>query len=373
MPGRRGEILPGLDWTNAAGTRILGPMQVRAALLTPHGPPSVRGNAITVDRVARGLAGRGVALRVWDLSAQAEPDVEVEVEAFRPALVHAFHAYLAGPVALRQARRAEVPLVVTLTGTDVNHDLFDAGRAAVVRRVLEGAAALVVFHDSIAERMASALPDVRERVVVVPQAVDLPPGPRFEVDAAWAPPATTVLVLFPAGIRPVKRPRLPLGALAEVAGRHPALRLAYAGPTIDPGEAAALHRALAGLPWARHLGAVPHGRMRSLLERADVVLNCSQSEGGMANAVLEALACGRAVLASDIPGNRSLIEPEVTGLLFGDAGGLRDGLERLLADPALRARLGAAGRALVAERYPPAAEIDGYLAVYRRLTPLAVA
>ena len=49
------------------------------------------------------------------------------------------------------------------------------------------------------------------------------------------------------------------------------------------------------------------------LIEADVVLNSSASEGGMANSVLEALAVGRAVLAADIPGNCSVIEHGVTG------------------------------------------------------------
>jgi glycosyltransferase involved in cell wall biosynthesis len=87
----------------------------------------------------------------------------------------------------------------------------------------------------------------------------------------------------------------------------------------------------------------------------------------MANAVLEALALGRAVLASDIPGNRSLIEPGVTGLLFGSEAELAEGAERLAADPALRSRLGEAGRRLVAERFTPAVEAEGYLAVYARV------
>src|SRR5262245_26259545 len=84
------------------------------ALLTPFAAPSVRGNAITVERVARGLRARGLDLEVWDLSAVAEATIEREVEAYRPALIHAFHARRAGPLALRLARRLEVPLVVTL-------------------------------------------------------------------------------------------------------------------------------------------------------------------------------------------------------------------------------------------------------------------
>jgi len=110
--------------------------------------------------------------------------------------------------------------------------------------------------------------------------------------------------------------------------------------------------------------------MPSLLARADVVLNCSISEGGMANSVLEAQALGRAVLAADIPGNRALVEHEVTGLVFASDAELQAAALRLARDAALRARLGAAGGARVAERYPPAREVDGYREVYRRLIPV---
>jgi glycosyltransferase involved in cell wall biosynthesis len=125
---------------------------------------------------------------------------------------------------------------------------------------------------------------------------------------------------------------------------------------------------LATRPWARYLGEVPHEQMASLLGQADVVLNCSISEGGLANSVLEALALGRAVLASDIAGNRGLIADGVTGLLFRDPPALAAQAARLAADAGLRARLGAAGRALVAREYPVEREIDGYLTVYRSLT-----
>jgi len=133
-----------------------------------------------------------------------------------------------------------------------------------------------------------------------------------------------------------------------------------------------LRQALDGRPWARWIGPVNHARMAALLSRADVVLNCSISEGGMANSVLEALALGRAVLASDIEGNRSLIEDGVTGFLYRDEAELERRADLLASDAALRARLGSAGRALVERRYPAAREIDGYLAVYRELLPVAV-
>jgi glycosyltransferase involved in cell wall biosynthesis len=348
-------------------------MPARIALLTPFLSPSVRGNAITVARIAAGLRRRGVDLATWDVSVTSEATVAREVETFRPTLVHAFHAFRVGPLALRLARRAEIPLVVTLTGTDANHDLFDPSRAPLVRRVLEGASRLVAFHGSIVERVATALPDLRERFAVVAQAVSLEEGRPFDLAGCWPLPPGRVLFLFPTGIRAVKRPRLPLPSFDRLVGRRPEVRLLYVGPVLDPEEGETLVAALRSRPWARHIGAVPHAQMASLLTQSDVVLNCSLSEGGMANSVLEAWAMGRPVLASDIEGNRSLIEPGATGLLFREEAELLAHAEHLAADPSLRARLGAAGRELVRRRYPPEREIEGYLDVYRRLIPVPAA
>jgi glycosyltransferase involved in cell wall biosynthesis len=308
-----------------------------------------------------------VAVRVWDLSSASGSDVLHGVLAARPGLVHAFHAFQAGPLAREAARRLAVPYVVTLTGTDVNHDLVAPARASTVAAVLEGAAAITVFHASIAARLARACGAVAGRVAEIAQAV------RFErtdpLDPAVLGPlaADGPLVLFPGGVRAVKRPRLALQGLTPLIARHPRLRLVYAGPVLEPPEGAALQAALGARPWARYVGTVPHEQMPALMTRADVVLNTSESEGGMANAVLEALALGRAVLAADIEGNRSLVEPEDTGLLFGTVEELAAQAERLVSDPALRARLGAAGRARVERDYPAAREIDRYLALYRSL------
>jgi glycosyltransferase involved in cell wall biosynthesis len=345
-------------------------MAARVALLTPFAFPSVRGNAVTVERIVHGLRGRGVRLRVWDLSVSAEDAVEREVEAFRPTLIHAFHAYRVGPLALRLARRAEIPLVVTIPGTDANHDLFDEQRAPVVRRVLEGAAAITVFHESMATRIVGALPDLTSRLTVVPQSVAFPEDGSVGMEDRLAERRTAgPLMLFPAGIRMVKNPRFPLAPLDGLVPRHAGLELLYVGPILDPDEGEALLRALRDRPWARYLGAVPHHRMRPLLVAADIVLNCSISEGGMANSVLEAFAVGRPVLASNIEGNRSLVEDGVTGFLFSTPEEFAEKADQLLRDPALRRRLGQAARERVAATFTPARELDGYLVLYRRLAP----
>src|SRR5207247_9786670 len=101
--------------------------------------------------------------------------------------------------------------------------------------------------------------------------------------------------------------------------------------------------------------------------------DCYDSRGGMPNSVLEARAAGRHVLASDIDGNRSLVEDGATGFLFRDTIELEAKAEQLVADRALGERLGLAGRDLVERRYPPHREVESYLGVYARLAPVASA
>src|SRR3989441_1861427 len=155
-------------FTRRVGPGMLAPMASRVAIFTPFAPPSVRGNAVTVTRVAKGLSDRGVELRVWDLSVSADTTIEAEVEAYRPVLVHAFHAYRAGPLALRVARRTDIPLVVTFTGTDANHDLFDPERAPTVRRVLEGPARVAAVPPSTPRRATARSPRLRARFSAPP-------------------------------------------------------------------------------------------------------------------------------------------------------------------------------------------------------------
>jgi glycosyltransferase involved in cell wall biosynthesis len=86
-------------------------------------------------------------------------------------------------------------------------------------------------------------------------------------------------------------------------------------------------------------------------------------------ALLEAAACGRPLVATDVPGNREVVRPEGTGLLVtpGDAASLADALRRLATDPAARHRMGRTARALVEGEFATASVNARTLDVYRRL------
>jgi glycosyltransferase involved in cell wall biosynthesis len=112
-------------------------------------------------------------------------------------------------------------------------------------------------------------------------------------------------------------------------------------------------------------GFVPHDELQGLYARAAVVA-CPSRREGFGVACLEAMAHGRPVVATAVGGLRDLVVDGETGLVVPprDPGALRSALERLLGDPVLRRRLGAAGRERARERFSWAAVTDATIAAY---------
>ena len=90
---------------------------------------------------------------------------------------------------------------------------------------------------------------------------------------------------------------------------------------------------------------------------------------GLPKVLMEAAACGRALVAADVPGCREIVQHGETGLLVPvrDAEGLASAIETLLADPALRRRMGQAGRKLVEERFALDRVLRETLSLYDRM------
>jgi glycosyltransferase involved in cell wall biosynthesis len=118
---------------------------------------------------------------------------------------------------------------------------------------------------------------------------------------------------------------------------------------------------------ARFVGKV--GDIRPFLHAADLLVRPSLNEG-MSNIVLEAMASGLAVVASDTGGLKEQVDDNVTGVLVpaGDARALADGLTALLQDEPRRAKMGVAGRARVEVMYSVDAVVDAYERLYAELT-----
>ena len=138
-------------------------------------------------------------------------------------------------------------------------------------------------------------------------------------------------------------------AVAALAGRFD-LKLTFIGdgPSRPGLETQARRLAVA----AEFLPVVEHRRIPAHLTDADAFVLPSFTEGHP-KVLLEAMSAGVPCVASNVGGNRAILEHGATGLLFelGDKGALAEALARVLADPALAQALGARARARVLERY----------------------
>lgn len=106
-----------------------------------------------------------------------------------------------------------------------------------------------------------------------------------------------------------------------------------------------------------------------IFANSNIVVLPSYREG-LPKALIEAAACGRAVVTTDVPGCRDAIEPGATGLLVPvrDASGLADAIQFLIENPDQRKQMGTSGRALAEHEFAIEKVVDAHLAIYRELT-----
>lgn len=109
-------------------------------------------------------------------------------------------------------------------------------------------------------------------------------------------------------------------------------------------------------------------RPKAYVLASDVFILPSRTEG-MSNALVEALACGAAIVATDIPGNAEICKDGENALLVrpGDAGALAAAIIDVLGSPELARRLGAAARRTAEEKLTVERMLDAYLAAYRAM------
>jgi glycosyltransferase involved in cell wall biosynthesis len=185
-----------------------------------------------------------------------------------------------------------------------------------------------------------------ERVSVLPNPAPTIPSlpPRDELRASFGMDGTTLA--FAGRLTAQKSLRVALEALAKVDG----VALLVAG---DGDERSRLGRDADELgieDRVRFLGALPRGRIVELFAAADAAVLSSSWEN-FPHTVVEALAAGTPVLATETGGVAEVVQDGENGLLVpvGDSAALARALRRFVADAALRERLRASASASIAE------------------------
>jgi glycosyltransferase involved in cell wall biosynthesis len=140
--------------------------------------------------------------------------------------------------------------------------------------------------------------------------------------------------------------------------------------TIDPDNPASITTAQVA-DW-RNEGIVTlldhRSDIATLFAQSHIVVLPSYREG-FPKVLIEAAACGRAVVTTDVPGCRDAIIPNKTGLLAParNANALAAAIERLIHDKALRQNMGKAGRQLAEEKYDINQVVQTHLNIYAEL------
>jgi glycosyltransferase involved in cell wall biosynthesis len=110
--------------------------------------------------------------------------------------------------------------------------------------------------------------------------------------------------------------------------------------------------------------------VREIWATAHIAALASAGGEGVPKTLLEAAAVGRAIVATDVPGNRDIARDGINAILVppGDAPTLAAALKALASDPARRRAYAAAGRSLVAEGFSEQAVSAATVALYRALS-----
>jgi glycosyltransferase involved in cell wall biosynthesis len=277
-------------------------------------------------------------------------DVATTARRFRPDVTY---AHFLVPAGLLAALAGRAPVVVTAHGQDVENAFRSRAVRRATRHAVGHAAGVVAVSDWLRARLEQVAPEARGRIEVIDCGVDLArfaPADRDDARAevGWSVEGTAFLC---AGALSERKNVL---GLARAFARHGEGSLAFVGD-------GALRPALEGRPGVRLAGAVPRPELARWLNAADVVCQPSLVEP-FGLVTLEAMACGRPVVATAIGGPPEFVPPGAGVLVEPED---EDALVAALRAAAALPRPNEAGRA-AAERHDVRRQVTRIEAVLER-------
>lgn len=252
-------------------------------------------------------------------------------------LVDAQFFYPDGPVAARVAKALALPFSIKARGADISYwGARPSSRRQMLAAAGEAAGLLSVSQALAAEMTALGMPE--ERIAVHYTGLD---RQRFRLRGR-AEARAAVAERTGGLLRPDQALLLTVGALIPRKGQAIAIRaltevpeaiLGLVGTGPDEGELKALARSLGIADRVRFFGSVDHELLPLLLAASNAMVLPSLSEG-LANAWVEALACGTPLIVTDAGGARELMtRPEAGEITAREPGAIARAVNRLLAAP----------------------------------------
>lgn len=330
---------------------------MKVVLATPNFHQS-RGNTVTAQRIANNLEKLGVQTEIISTTEEFFPD------SFPPAdIVHGFNAYRFYKFMQKSGKKLD-PYIVTLTGTDLNHDLFDDEKRDGVITSLNGAKAIHVFDQKAKNILITEVPKLKHKTFTLAQGNSDFPVSNSLIEKE----EDTFLFVLPAGIRKVKNIPTAITMLGKLHERQPPIKLWLVGPILEKDEGKVILELVEkNKDWIKYIGQLPHSSMGSIYDKADIVLNTSHAEG-QPSAIIEAMGFGIPVLVSNITGNSSIVSHNKTGFLYGDENEFLDYTESIMNNyDEVKQKIGLLAKQYIAERHSGTKEAKAFLNVYKSI------
>jgi len=356
--------LPAARAARAAGFDVVVATRVRA-----HGD-RIRDEGFTLRPIGWRRRGDGLVG-----AARAISGIARLYRAERPDIVHhvALKPVLFGGIALRFAFPAPESAPVAIDSIMGLGSRFSAASfGARLRRPSLGIA-LRLAAGGKRGRVIVQNPEDRDALIalgLVPQRIVMIRGSGVDCNHFRAlpdPEATTVTVALVSRMLHAKGVLDAAAAIRLLRGRGHPVELLLAGPSDPDNRGSLTAKTLISLtthPGIEWLG--PVADVRAVWRRAAIAVLPSTYGEGVPKALLEAAACARPIVASDVPGCREVVRPGETGLLVPprDIQGLADAIAALAGDPVRRKAMGREGRELIEREFAEAIVARETLAVY---------
>jgi teichuronic acid biosynthesis glycosyltransferase TuaC len=225
-------------------------------------------------------------------------------------LIDAHYFYPDGVAAARLAQELKLPLLITGRGTDLTLIPQSPSARSQIQWAAGQASALITVCEDLKQRLI-ALGEAETRIVTLRNGVDLQrfsPGDRAASRARLGIDGFTLLSV--GSLIPRKGHELIIAALAELP--EATLVIAGSGPMRDELESVAREKGVSAR--VRFLGEVAHDDLSEAYRAADIFVLASSREG-WANVLLEAMASGTPVVATNVNGTPEVIRDPKLGIL----------------------------------------------------------
>ena len=378
-------------------------------LLSEKYPPAVGGLAISVERLARMLLGAGHTVNVFSLSSDLPPGELVQedtdgIQVHRLGaqrrlsdtltnwsdtiirfsaqlarvgkkfdLLHGYFLPQAGFTAVYAARMLGLPAVVSARGNDLDRAVFDPAKAAHILYALQHASAVTANTNELVQKVHAFS---NRTAVLVPNGVD---GERFKPQPAKDELSARLglkgwVMGFAGEARAKKGLAVLLLAAQEISTRQ-RLSAGQASLLMVGGVRRGEDHDLLKVFKKQHpdlkiiqTGYIPLAEMPNYYNLMDVFLMPSLHDG-LPNALLEAMACERPIVAAHSGGIPDVLVDGMNGRLVvpGEVSELVNAVETLMNDPLSSQQMGKNARQTVLDQYTLEQELQKTLNLYTSL------